>query len=42
MSSIALSAKNLKEKWLKNYQKEIHLNKEKRELQVFIDLLISN
>lgn len=34
MSSLALSEKNLKEKWLRNYQEEIYLNKEKRENEV--------
>jgi len=34
MSSLALSEKNLKEKWLRNYQEEIYSNKEKREMEV--------
>ncbi len=36
MSSLALSEKNLKEKWLRNYQEEIFINKEKREIEVLI------
>lgn len=32
--SIALSEKNLKEKWLRSYQEEIYMNKEKREVEV--------
>lgn len=38
MSSIALSEKNLKEKWLRNYQEEIYTNKEKREGEVVIHI----
>jgi len=34
MSSLALSEKALKEKWLRNYQEEIFANKEKREQEV--------